>query len=87
MLCSVYRSPNKAEMYLYIVKRDDFSALPEALLKVFGKPVFVMQLNLAKRQSLAREDIEQVKVKLSEQGYFLQMPPVIHTDSTPYTVN
>ena len=47
MLCAIYKSPKEAGMYLYIEKRDQFAAVPEALLKVFGKPIFVMSFNLA----------------------------------------
>ncbi len=77
MLVSVYRSSLKDQMYLYIPKRDDFSEVPEELLKVFGKPEFSLQLNLAKRNKLARVNIDEVKQSLIEQGYFLQLPPVI----------
>ncbi|NVJ49130.1 MAG: YcgL domain-containing protein [Gammaproteobacteria bacterium] len=79
MICFVYRSPKKDEMYLYLTKRDDFSAVPEALLKAFGEPEFALQLNLAKRDKLAREDIAEVKQQLTEQGFFLQMPPRIES--------
>ncbi|WP_196137701.1 YcgL domain-containing protein [Aliikangiella sp. G2MR2-5] len=78
MLASVYRSNKKDEMYLYLATKDDFSSVPEELLKVFGKPEFSMQLNLAKRSKLARVDIQEVTRKIEEQGYYLQMPPVIH---------
>ncbi len=62
-------------MYLYLTQKDKFDSVPEPLMKAFGKPEFAMQLNLAKRDRLAREDINVVKEKLQEQGYFLQMPP------------
>lgn len=78
MLASVYRSKAKDQMYLYLEKKDDFSSVPEALLKIFGQPEFAMQLNLAKRQKLARVELSDVKDALDEQGYYLQMPPVIH---------
>jgi uncharacterized protein YcgL (UPF0745 family) len=78
MLASIYRSPKKDEMYLYITTKDDFSTVPDELMSVFGKPEFALQLNLAKREKLSRVDIDEVKTKLTEQGYFLQMPPVIN---------
>jgi len=77
MLVSVYRSPLKDQMYLYLAVKDDFSEVPEELLKVFGKPEFALQLNLAKRDKLARVNINDVKRGLLEQGFFLQLPPVI----------
>lgn len=78
MLASVYRSNRKDQMYLYILKKDDFSVVPEDLLRIFGTPEFSLQLNLAKRSKLARVDLKEVKKSLDGQGYFLQMPPVIH---------
>lgn len=78
MLAFVYRSKKKDEMYLYLSIRDDFSSIPEALLKLFGKPEFALQLNLKKRKQLSRVDIIEVKAKLKSDGFYLQMPPVIH---------
>ena len=80
MLASIYRSNKKDEMYLYLVKKDDFSCVPEALLKAFGQPQFAMQLNLAKREKLSRANINDVKQHLEQDGYFLQMPPAIHSN-------
>jgi uncharacterized protein len=80
MLASVYRSNKKDEMYLYVIQKDDFSSVPEPLMKVFGKPEFALQLNLNKRESLARVDIKEVRNKLNEEGFYLQMPPSIHAN-------
>lgn len=78
ILASVYRSSKKDEMYLYIENKDDFSKIPDDLMKVFGKPEFALQLNLSQREKLSRVDIEEVKKQLLEQGYYLQMPPIIN---------
>ena len=80
MICYIYRSKIRAEMYLYIIKKDDFSAVPEQLVKIFGKPEFSMMLNLKKRDRLARVDIDLVNEKLTVEGYYLQMPPVVLND-------
>lgn len=80
MICFIYRSPKKAEMYLYTLTRDNFTKIPESLLKVFGHPEFSMTINIGKRDVLARADIEQVKQHLMEEGYYLQMPPTIYND-------
>lgn len=87
MLASVYRSKNKEQMYLYLIKKDDFSGVPESLLKLFGKPEFSLQLNLAKRAKLARVELSEVKKALDEQGYFLQMPPPIHENQAGQITN
>ncbi len=78
MLASVYRSKLKDQMYLYLAKKDNFSSVPEALLKIFGRPEFSMQLNLKNRQKLSRVELSDVKEALKENGYYLQMPPAIH---------
>lgn len=75
MLCAVYKSVKKDSTYLYVQRRDDFSAVPEALLKTFGPPVLVTLLNLAKREHLALADIDKVRQQLTQQGYYLQLPP------------
>lgn len=75
MLVAVYRSAKKADTYLYIAKRDDFSPVPEPLMDSFGKPQFVMLLPLQKREKLAQVDIEKLKSELNEKGFYLQLPP------------
>ncbi|UUO25207.1 hypothetical protein FGD67_19845 [Colwellia sp. M166] len=75
MLCSVYKSAKKAQTYLFINKRDDFSEVPEALMKMFGKPEMVTVLNLATKVKLGFADLTKVKESLVEQGYYLQITP------------
>ncbi|MDX1392645.1 MAG: YcgL domain-containing protein [Rheinheimera sp.] len=75
MLCAVYKSVKKDSTYLYVKQRDDFSAVPEGLLKTFGTPVLVTLLNLANRQQLALADIDKVKQALTGPGFYLQLPP------------
>ena len=76
MLCAIYKSAKKkAQMYLFVKTRDDFSSVPEALMKVFGTPTLVTLTNLATKSKLAFADLEKVKVNLDEEGYYLQLPP------------
>lgn len=75
MLCTVYRSPKKQQTYLFINKRDDFTDVPEALLKTFGTPQLVTVVNLATKDKLAMADIEKVKSELADNGFYLQLPP------------
>ena len=75
MLVAVYKSSKKDETYLYLPKRDDFSAVPKVLMETFGKAVFVMMLPLKKREKLALVDIDKLKVELDEKGFYLQLPP------------
>jgi uncharacterized protein YcgL (UPF0745 family) len=79
MLCQVYRSPRKEQMYLYVSKREGLSRVPETLLKQFGKPEPIMLLNLDGKRKLARADAEQVIADIGEKGFYLQMPPSAET--------
>jgi len=75
MLCSVYKSSRKADTFLYINKRDDFSQVPEALLNMFGTPILVTVVNLANKTKLGMADLEKVKASLNDEGFYLQLPP------------
>ena len=80
MNCWIYRSPKKDEMYLYLAKEDDFDVVPEELLKRFGTPTQIMELELTPERKLAREDVEKVKANLTDKGFHLQMPPTLVPD-------
>ncbi|WP_213609845.1 YcgL domain-containing protein [Pseudoalteromonas sp.] len=75
MLTAVYKSKKKADTFLFIEKRDDFSKVPEPLMAMFGQPQYVMIINLAKRTQLGVADLDTLKQSLSDQGYYLQLPP------------
>ena len=75
MLCTIYKSSLKPDTYLYIEKRDDFSKVPAKLLETFGKPQFVMLLNLADKARLAQADKQKVLAELDDKGFYLQLPP------------
>jgi uncharacterized protein len=75
--CWIYKSPRKDEMYLYLAREDGFDAVPDALLTQFGKPVFVMEIELHEGRTLAREDVNQVRANLRARGFHLQMPPAL----------
>jgi uncharacterized protein YcgL (UPF0745 family) len=77
MLAAIYKSSKKAGTYLYIEKRDDFSRVSEALMQTFGQAKFVMLINLAKHEALAGADIHNVKQKIIDQGFYLQIPPPV----------
>lgn len=74
-ICSIYESPKKLGMYLYVQKADALKRVPEELLKIFGPPRHAFDLVLTPQRKLAREDIEQVLHNLDEKGFHLQMPP------------
>lgn len=75
MLCAIYKSTKKAQTYLFVKTRDDFSAVPEALMTTFGTPILVTLTNLATKEKLAFANLDKVKSSLNEQGFYLQLPP------------
>jgi len=74
MRCAIYRSPKKPDTYLYVAAKDDFSRIPETLLKMLGEPVHVMDLELDPERRLAQENVGEVLYNLRERGWHLQMP-------------
>jgi hypothetical protein len=74
-ICSIYKSPRKREMYLYVDKREALARVPEALLGVFGAPQHVFDMLLTPERKLAREDAAKVLDNIEKQGFHLQMPP------------
>ena len=73
MFCHIYRSNRKVDTYLYLVDKDDFSILPEEMLKIFGDPEFSFSFELGKDKKLAMEDAGEVLNNLESQGYHLQL--------------
>jgi hypothetical protein len=76
-LSAVYKSPKKVDTYLYVTKRDDFTRVPAALMQKFGTPLFVMLIPLNKRESIAGIDRNKLVLKLSSEGFYLQLPPKV----------
>ena len=74
MNCAIYKGSKKYDSYLYIEKEDDFSRVPEALLKMLGELEFVMALELSAERKLAQADVNAVMAKLEDEGFYLQMP-------------
>ncbi|WP_207061286.1 YcgL domain-containing protein [Motiliproteus sp. SC1-56] len=75
VICSVFKSPKKDEMYLYVDKREGLQRVPEALKEMFGTPKEVMTLLVTPEKKLARVEAAKLLAALQEQGYYLQMPP------------
>ena len=73
MLCHIYRSNQKLDTYLYLIDKDDFSVIPQELLRVFGTPEFSFSFDLTEERTLAKEDTAEVIENLESQGYHLQL--------------
>ncbi|MDG6774443.1 YcgL domain-containing protein [Thiomicrorhabdus sp. ZW0627] len=72
---SVFKSPKKEELYLYVPQDDGLEKLPKELLVMFGEPAHVIDFELTPERKLAREDTASVIDSLQKKGYFMQMPP------------
>ena len=83
MHCDVFKFSKKTGVYVYVLTpeqsedelKDVLDVVPQPIRNTLGLASFVMHLNLAERERLAQADIEEVRQKLGEQGYFIQWPP------------
>ncbi len=74
--CDVYKSDRRDLMYLYVLEGEGLERVPAALMKTFGNPTFVLNVELTPNKALAKEDPKVVIEHLETQGYHLQMPPI-----------
>ncbi len=74
-LIQIYKSPRKDEMYLYVDRQEDLKRVPEPLLEQFGTPQSVMVIPMTTERKLARADAAEVLQQITDQGFYLQMPP------------
>lgn len=75
LICEVYKSSRKEEMYLYVDKRQGLANVPEPLLETFGKPVPVFTMLLTADKKLSRVNAADVVEGIKDKGFYLQMPP------------
>ena len=73
-LCQVYRSPKKEGMYLYVLREDNLSKVPEELLARFGTPELAMSLVVTPDKQLARMSGTALLEALNSKGFYLQLP-------------
>lgn len=85
MHCDVYKFPKNDGWYAFIARpnypddtdtlTDWLGVLPSDIRQKLGLSAFVMHLDLSQTKRLAGADIEVVKARLTEQGYYIQAPP------------
>ena len=75
-ICSIFRSPCKEGMYLYVEKSTGLKDVPAALLDRFGTPKLAMTLLIDEKRDLALVDAAKVLEQIHQQGFYLQLPPV-----------
>ena len=79
MQCYIYRAIRKPELYIYLPRADDFSALPEALLQQTGRLELALEIELTAKSKLNREDAASVIDNLLTQGYHVQLPQSVES--------
>ena len=82
MQAYVYKSLRKADTYVYLSARDDFTRLPEPVRAQLGNLQFVLEVALTSERRLAREDVEVVRANLAARGFHLQFPPTVEDPMT-----
>lgn len=72
---SAYKSPKKAELFLFVPQENGLDKLPDELLVMFGEPQHVIDFELTPEKKLARENPQTVIEAIESKGYYMQMPP------------
>lgn len=80
MQAHVYKSRRKADTYVFLAARDDFTRLPQALRDSLGPLEFVLEVALTAERKLARADAAAVRESLVLRGFHLQVPPAAQRD-------
>jgi len=75
MQCYVYRGSRKEGAYLYLLREDDFSDVPEQLLKSLGELTLALSFEFHAERKLAQADPALVRADLEKQGFHLQLEP------------
>lgn len=72
---STFRHHKKEATYLYLSQHFAWEKLPQTLQQQFPKTHHVIDFDMTPERKLARADSQKVYQSLSQEGYFLQLPP------------
>jgi len=76
IICSVYRSRRKQDVYIYLDHEEGFTRIPDDLRAELGNLDKAMTIILTPERRLARSNAQAVMAAIREQGYYLQLPPL-----------
>jgi uncharacterized protein YcgL (UPF0745 family) len=82
MQAYVYKSLRRADTYVYLGARDDFTRLPEPVRAQLGNLQFVLEVALTPERRLARADAAVVRENLAARGFHLQVPSTVEDPMT-----
>jgi uncharacterized protein YcgL (UPF0745 family) len=75
MQAYVYKSRRKADTFVFLAARDDFTRLPGPVRAQLGELAFVLEVALIADRRLAQSDPELVRANLAAHGFHVQFPP------------
>lgn len=78
-ICSILRCSKKEGMYLYVDKEAGIDSVPDTLRRQIGNVELAMTLMISEDKKLARASAKDVLQAISENGFYLQMPPVLNS--------
>lgn len=82
LLCDIYKSKKKEELYLYVSKAEGLERVPEELQAKINCEKPIMGLVLTPERKLSRVDVSKVIAEINEKGYYLQMPPSLYDNNS-----
>ena len=82
--CFIYKGSKKADTYLFVKYKENFSRVPHLLLTLLGKLDMVMTLELSDDTMLAQASSEEVIRQVEESGFYLQLP---HNNIKPNSIH
>lgn len=74
---SIYRSPKREGMYIYLEKETGPQQLPEGLTALFGTPVLVTHMMVGDNKQFAKFNAQDLFRAITDKGFYLQMPEPI----------
>jgi uncharacterized protein len=74
---AVYKSSRKRDTYLLVRVEDALTRVPAELFDLFGEATFSFQFVLDENRRMPRIDTADLRARLSEAGYWLQLPPAV----------
>ncbi len=75
MEVSVYRGSKKKDTYILVREEDALERVPEALLSQFGEAALSFSFTLTDERKMPRVDPVELRLRLIEDGFYLQLPP------------
>lgn len=71
---SIYKSPKREGMYIYLEKETGLKEVPESLLELFGKPILVTHMMVGESKQFAKFSAQDLFQAISDKGFYLQIP-------------